>query len=61
MIKKLIKYILILEDHATIIILQDVLEEYEERVKKRGNMLKIDPACLKWSPYVPTGVAKNEP
>lgn len=31
---------------------QDVLEEYEERVKRRGNMPKIDPACLKWTPFV---------
>lgn len=31
---------------------QDVLEEYEERVKKRGNMPKIDPTCLKWTPFV---------
>ncbi|XP_058451697.1 histone acetyltransferase KAT7 [Malaya genurostris] len=31
---------------------QDVLEEYEERVKRRGNMPKIDPSCLKWTPFV---------
>ncbi|CAO1357510.1 unnamed protein product [Diamesa tonsa] len=30
---------------------QDVLEEYEERNKKR-NLLKIDPNCLKWTPFV---------
>ncbi|XP_058815805.1 histone acetyltransferase KAT7 isoform X2 [Topomyia yanbarensis] len=31
---------------------QDVLEEYEERVKRRGNIPKIDPSCLKWTPFV---------
>ncbi|XP_062706811.1 histone acetyltransferase KAT7 [Aedes albopictus] len=31
---------------------QDVLEEYEERVKRRGNMPKIDRSCLKWTPFV---------
>ncbi|XP_035910729.1 histone acetyltransferase KAT7 [Anopheles stephensi] len=31
---------------------QDVLEEYEERVKRRGNMPKIDQSCLKWTPFV---------
>ncbi|XP_050084157.1 histone acetyltransferase KAT7 isoform X2 [Anopheles aquasalis] len=32
---------------------QDVLEEYEERVKRRGKMPKIDQSCLKWTPFVP--------
>uniref|UniRef100_A0A8W7MTT6 Histone acetyltransferase n=1 Tax=Anopheles arabiensis TaxID=7173 RepID=A0A8W7MTT6_ANOAR len=30
----------------------DVLDEYEERVKRRGNMPKIDQSCLKWTPFV---------
>lgn len=33
--------------------LQDVLEEYAERVKRRGTVLKIDPAFLRWTPFVP--------
>lgn len=36
-----------------VITIQDVLEEYEERVKSRGTVLKIDPACLRWTPFVP--------
>lgn len=35
------------------IFLQDVLEEYTERVKRRGAVLQIDPACLRWTPFVP--------
>lgn len=31
---------------------QDFLEEYEERVKRRSNMPKIDQSCLKWTPFV---------
>lgn len=31
---------------------QDVLEEYEERVKRRGNIPQIDRDCLKWTPFV---------
>jgi hypothetical protein len=34
-------------------LLQDVLEDYQERVKKRGSVLKIDPTCLNWTPFVP--------
>ncbi|XP_018804957.1 PREDICTED: histone acetyltransferase KAT7 [Bactrocera latifrons] len=33
---------------------QDVLDEYEKRVKQRGNFPKIDDSCLRWSPFVPT-------
>lgn len=33
--------------------LQDVLEEYAERVKRRGAVVKIDPAYLRWTPFVP--------
>lgn len=30
---------------------QDVLDEYVERVKKRGSLLKeVDPTCLRWNP-----------
>lgn len=32
---------------------QDVLDEYMERVKRRGHVKQIDPTCLKWSPFVP--------
>lgn len=32
---------------------QDVLEEYAERVSRRGQVLKIDPTCLRWTPFVP--------
>ncbi|KAG4070739.1 hypothetical protein HA402_010965 [Bradysia odoriphaga] len=32
---------------------QDVIEEYEERVKSRGMVLKIDSSCLRWTPFVP--------
>lgn len=32
---------------------QDVLEEYAERVKRRGTVMKIDPNCLRWTPFVP--------
>lgn len=31
---------------------KDVLEEYEDRNKKL-NLIKIDPTCLKWTPFVP--------
>ncbi|XP_058125297.1 histone acetyltransferase KAT7 [Anopheles ziemanni] len=31
---------------------QDFLEEYEERIKRRSNMPKIDQSCLKWTPFV---------
>lgn len=31
--------------------LQDVLEEYAERVKRRGAVVKIDPAHLRWTPF----------
>ncbi|GAB0095992.1 Histone acetyltransferase [Sergentomyia squamirostris] len=31
---------------------QDVLDDYAERVKRRGNVLKIDPDCLRWTPFV---------
>ncbi|CAH1957915.1 unnamed protein product [Acanthoscelides obtectus] len=33
---------------------QDVLDEYVERVKKRGSLLKeVDPSCLRWTPPQP--------
>ncbi|XP_063932651.1 histone acetyltransferase KAT7 isoform X2 [Zophobas morio] len=33
---------------------QDVLDEYIDRVKKRGSMVKeVDPACLRWTPPQP--------
>ncbi|XP_050512861.1 histone acetyltransferase KAT7 [Diabrotica virgifera virgifera] len=33
---------------------QDVLDEYVERVKKRGSLLKeVDPTCLRWNPPQP--------
>lgn len=33
---------------------QDVLDEYVERVKRRGSLLKeVDPSCLRWKPFVP--------
>lgn len=33
---------------------QDVLDEYVERVKRRGSLLKeVDPTCLRWTPFVP--------
>lgn len=31
---------------------QDVLEEHSDRVKRRGQVLKIDPTCLRWTPFV---------
>jgi hypothetical protein len=34
-------------------IFQDVIDEYVERMKRRGPMYKaIDPAYLKWTPFV---------
>lgn len=35
------------------VVSQDVLDEYMERVKRRGHVKQIDPTCLKWSPFVP--------
>lgn len=36
---------------------QDVLDEYIERVKKRGLMLKsVDPAFLRWTPPQPASL-----
>ncbi|XP_058790061.1 histone acetyltransferase KAT7 [Phymastichus coffea] len=33
---------------------QDVIDDYKERVKRRGGVYKeIDPECLKWSPFQP--------
>lgn len=33
---------------------QDVLDEYAERVKRRGSLLKeVDKSCLRWTPFVP--------
>lgn len=30
---------------------QDVLDEYVERVQRRGSLLKeVDPTCLRWTP-----------
>ncbi|KAI8042827.1 histone acetyltransferase KAT7 isoform X2 [Drosophila gunungcola] len=31
---------------------QDVLDEYEERVKRRGTFPKIDDSCLRWQPFI---------
>lgn len=32
----------------------DVLDDYMERVKRRGVLLKeVDPSCLRWTPFVP--------
>jgi len=34
-------------------IFQDVIDEYVERMKRRGPMYKaIDPTYLKWTPFV---------
>jgi hypothetical protein len=34
-------------------IFQDVIDEYVERMKRRGSMYKaIDPTYLKWTPFV---------
>lgn len=34
-------------------LLQDVIDEYIERTKRRGPSYKeIDPSCLKWTPFV---------
>lgn len=33
--------------------LQDVLDDYEERIKRRGTFPKIDESCLRWIPFVP--------
>lgn len=41
------------ESFPIFLLLQDVLEEYAERVKKRGAVVKIDPAHLRWTPFVP--------
>ncbi|XP_031616958.1 histone acetyltransferase KAT7 [Contarinia nasturtii] len=38
---------------------QDVLEEYAERVKRRGAVVKIDPAHLRWTPFVPPAPATS--
>lgn len=36
---------------------QDVLDEYVERVKRRGSLLKeVDPTCLRWTPPQPASV-----
>ncbi|KAK1116807.1 Histone acetyltransferase kat7 [Melipona bicolor] len=33
---------------------QDVIDDYKERVKRRGPVYKeIDPECLKWNPFQP--------
>ncbi|XP_075153895.1 lysine acetyltransferase chameau [Haematobia irritans] len=32
---------------------QDVLDDYEERIKRRGTFPKIDESCLRWMPFVP--------
>ncbi|KAJ6646977.1 Histone acetyltransferase KAT7, partial [Pseudolycoriella hygida] len=29
-----------------------IIEEYKMRVKSRGMILKIDPSCLRWTPFV---------
>lgn len=36
---------------------QDVLDEYVERVQRRGSLLKeVDPSCLRWTPPQPATV-----
>ncbi|KAH0817646.1 hypothetical protein GEV33_005145 [Tenebrio molitor] len=36
---------------------QDVLDEYIDRVKKRGTMVKeVDPTCLRWTPPQPASL-----
>ncbi|XP_020287970.1 histone acetyltransferase KAT7 [Pseudomyrmex gracilis] len=32
---------------------QDVIDDYKERVKRRGPVKEIDPECLKWNPFQP--------
>jgi len=32
---------------------QDVLEEYLDRVRRRGEQRQIDSSCLRWRPYQP--------
>ncbi|EDV99225.1 histone acetyltransferase KAT7 [Drosophila grimshawi] len=32
---------------------QDVLDEYKERVQRRGTFPKIDDSCLRWQPFIP--------
>ena len=32
---------------------QDVLEEYTERLRKKGETRQIDPSMLRWRPYQP--------
>lgn len=41
-------YMLSLSPHS-----QDVLDEYAERVKRRGTFPKIDDSCLRWQPFIP--------
>lgn len=38
---------------AKLFLFQDVIDEYMERMKRRGLTHKeIDPSCLKWTPFV---------
>ena len=40
-------------DPVASLIFQDVIDEYVERMKRRGSMYKaIDPTYLKWTPFV---------
>lgn len=44
---------------------QDILKDYEEAAKKQ-HVLKIDPACLQWTPFVapqqqPQAASKSQP
>jgi len=38
---------------------QDVLEEYLERVRKRGDQRQIDSSCLRWRPFHATPVTEQ--
>ncbi|XP_034667655.1 histone acetyltransferase KAT7 [Drosophila subobscura] len=40
---------------------QDVLDEYEERVKRRGTFPKIDDSCLRWQPFIPVQPSAESP
>lgn len=50
---KAFNFFMFFEICFVIIFSQDVLEEYAERVKRRGAVVKIDPAHLRWTPFVP--------
>lgn len=52
--------ILTFNNHFAFPLQQDVLTEYEESVKKRHS-LKIDPGCLKWTPFVMPQQQQQQP